>query len=213
MCQHISLGYSEESHSIYIPNGYQIPEFKKKNFEKRSFVLGAAGRFHEAKNYKMLFKSVAPILLTRKDIKLKVAGRNVDNENNIIKGYLKEFSIDSKQVELVGQQSDMKCFYESIDFFVLSSKTEGFPNVLAEAGGHGCIVFSTDVGDANLIVNDSKRIVAVNDSDSLTSVLLEYLSFTPDALTKISEDSAKYIRENYSIEVIVKRVIAIMEKF
>lgn len=209
MKQHIDFGYSKQNKSVYIPNGYDFLELPQRPFENKMLVLGAAGRFHEAKDYKTLFKAVAPILSKYVNICLKIAGRNVDNDNLTIKKYMDVFSINPSQVELLGQISDMPLFYSSIDFFILSSKTEGFPNVLAEAAGAGCITFSTDVGDAGLIINDEERLVNIGDAIAITRLLDCYINKSPEELRAISNQSANYIRANYSIASISKKIFSL----
>ena len=96
----------------------------------------------------------------------------------------------------------MPKFYREIDFFILSSKTEGFPNVLAEAGGAGCITFSTDVGDASKIINNEDRIVSVGDAAALTKILFRYLNKSGEELKEIAFCSAEFIRDTYSLKTV-----------
>lgn len=48
----------------------------------------------------------------------------------------------------------MPAFYQSLDAFLMTSITEGFPNVLVEAMASGLPCITTDVGDAKYIVED-----------------------------------------------------------
>ncbi|MEY8214920.1 MAG: glycosyltransferase, partial [Colwellia sp.] len=199
MKQHIAFGYSVQRKSIYIPNGYEFLELTPRKFKKETLVLGAARRFHDAKDYRTLFKAVAPILNKYEGIRLKVAGRDINNANVEITNYIDEFSIAPAQIDLLGQLNDMPSFYNSVDFFILSSKTEGFPNVLAEAAGYGCITFSTDAGDAGLIVNDEKRLVKIGGALAISKLLECYINKPSKELNMIANKSAYYIRETYSI--------------
>ncbi|MEH0760284.1 glycosyltransferase [Vibrio sp. 16] len=208
MHQHIEFGYGKASQCVYVPNGYQFEQFKQRHFEIGKLVIGAAGRFHEAKDYQTLFSAVAPILSQNENVSLRVAGRNMTMDNPVLVEYLMKFRIDSKQVELIGQQDDMVGFYHSVDFFILSSKTEGFPNVLAEASGYGCIAFSTRVGDAPEII-DSDRIVEIADASAMTQLLQKYIAKTPIELIEISQSSVDYIRKNYSINVISNKLFSL----
>jgi len=212
MQQHIKFGYSPKDKSVYIPNGYSFQENKLRTFKNNNVVIGAAGRFHDAKDYYTLFKSVAPILASNSSIKLKIAGRDVNSENKAIQNYMRELTINLKQVELLGQINNMPNFYRSVDFFVLSSKTEGFPNVLAEAAGYGCITFSTDVGDAQVILNDDKRLVPIGDSKALQDLLVQYIDKTAEELSEISKSASDFIRTTYSIDVISKRILSVGNK-
>lgn len=209
MTEHVEFGYSTKNKSIYIPNGYDLEDYQKRLFQKEQFVLGAAGRFHDAKDYMTLFKAVAPILNKYEKIQLKIAGRDVENSNVLIKSYIRECNIRPSQIQLLGQLNDMPTFYRSVDFFILSSRVEGFPNVLAEATGYGCVTFSTDVGDAGLIINDDARIVKIGDATALTKLLTVYLNKTPNELSSIANVGANHIRTNYSIESISEKLLSL----
>ncbi|KGJ89905.1 glycosyltransferase [Colwellia psychrerythraea] len=209
MQQHVEFGYSTIIKSVYIPNGYNFTKYQPRTFDDNNIVIGAAGRFHEAKDYYTLIKAVAPILKANANIKLRIAGRDVVNGNHTLTNYIKKESISFEQVELLGQISNMSEFYNSVDFFVLSSKTEGFPNVLAEAAGSGCITFSTDVGDASLIVNDEQRLAVIGDAYALENLLAKYINMPSGELVEISKKSAAFIRNTYSIEAISQKLLEI----
>ena len=59
-----------------------------------------------------------------------------------------------QQIVWAGERSDMVGVYNALDLLCLSSVSEGFPNVLAEAMACGKTVVTTDVGDARLILGD-----------------------------------------------------------
>lgn len=208
MHQHIEFGYGKASQCVYVPNGYQFERLKQRQFEVERLVIGAAGRFHDAKDYKTLFRAIAPVLQQNTGALLKIAGRDMTMNNPVLVEYMRDFGIETHQVELMGLQDDMVRFYHSVDFFILSSKTEGFPNVLAEASGYGCITFSTRVGDAPEII-DSSRIVEIADASALTQLLKKYITKTPSELLNISQSSADYVRNSYEIDVIANKLFSL----
>ena len=74
-------------------------------------------------------------------------------------------------VDLCGESTDMSSFYRSIDVLVLSSRTEGFPNVVAEAMSYGKPVITTDVGDAATIVGNAGWVVPPRSPEFLASAI------------------------------------------
>ncbi|WP_171323775.1 glycosyltransferase [Vibrio tubiashii] len=211
MQQHLAIGYGESNTSVYIPNGYDFKEYKRRTFDSEKFVFGAAGRFHDSKDYRTLFEAIAPILISNKSYRLKLAGRGMTPCNTVVIRFMEELLVPREQVDLLGEVDDMPSFYQSIDFFILSSKTEGFPNVLAEASGYGCIPFSTNVGDAELIIG-SERIVEIKNSRGLTLLLEEYLSKEPRELMHISQSTSKITQGMYDINIISSKFFSLGEK-
>lgn len=57
-------------------------------------------------------------------------------------------------------------YYQKSKVFVLSSRHEGFGNVLSEAAAFGCFIVSTDVGGAHLVSNNWKYGIKVEQENS-----------------------------------------------
>ena len=56
-------------------------------------------------------------------------------------GRKREFTKSNRAINNVGKRRDVFEWYAKSSIFVLSSQKEGFPNVLLEAMGSGCISF------------------------------------------------------------------------
>ncbi|ELP5730601.1 glycosyltransferase [Vibrio vulnificus] len=207
--QHEVFGYNTSEKSIYIPNGYVFSSIIERDYSKPHLTFGTAGRFHDAKDYKTLIKAIAPILDKNSEAKLKMCGREITEDNAELTEMLEQAGINSTQVILMGQQEDMTAFYNQIDVFILSSKTEGFPNVLAEAAAHGCAVFSTDVGDASVIVNNPTHIVPVADSIALTQAIENYLCLPSEQRAAIALATTHHVRSQFSISHIAEQFFAL----
>ncbi|WP_196387679.1 glycosyltransferase [Vibrio cidicii] len=207
--QHEAFGYNAPEKSIYIPNGYEFPPIIERCFSRTSLTFGAAGRFHDAKDYKTLIKAIVPILAKNPEATLKMCGRNITEDNAELTEMIEQAGINSTQVILMGLQEDMTAFYNQIDVFILSSKTEGFPNVLAEAAAHGCAVFSTDVGDASVIVNNPNHIVPIANSTALTQAIDNYLSLPSEQRKAIAFATTQHVRSQFSISHIAEQFFAL----
>lgn len=79
---------------------------------------------------------------------------------------IKEHQLENN-VLLLGQRDDVAEWMRAMDIFVLSSKAEGFPNVVCEAMASGVRCVVTDVGDAALIVGNEGVVVAPEDANAL----------------------------------------------
>ena len=194
-----------ETKSVYIPNGYNFDTFTPRSFNNSNLVIGAAGRFHDAKDYSTLF--LAAKLLKDKGVafELRICGRGMTFNNKELVALINVAGLDIAGVHLLGEVTDMTAFYNQVDIFVLSSKTEGFPNVLAESAAQGCAVFSTNVGDAPYIINNDEHIVAVKDSLALSECIYVFTQKSYEAQQSIAASTRQHVRDNFAIATIAKR--------
>lgn len=203
--QHEAFGYNDASKSVYIPNGYSFKLFNPRTFNKDILIIGAAGRFHDAKDYSTLFMAAKALKEKGLAFELRLCGRGMKPDNKELVMLINRAGLLLSDIDLLGEVTDMTSFYNQIDIFVLSSKTEGFPNVLAESAAQGCAVFSTNVGDASYIINNSEHIVAVKDPIALSESIFSFTQKKHEEQQCIVALTTEHVRNSFAIESIAKR--------
>lgn len=199
---------------IYIPNGVDVePNAKDLVSPKKDkeFTVGHVGRYHPDKNHKLFIESFTSFNKLHGNSKALMVGTGVSYHN---KRFQCEFSeLVNSSFELLGQvdsEIELSEIYKKMDCLVLSSITEGFPNVLIEAMSFGVPCISTDVGDAREIILDTGWIVPSEDQNALEKALEEayheYLDF-PEKWAARRARAYKRVVENYSIEKMCERYI------
>ena len=154
----ISYGYPRSKLEI-IPNGYDTsfmrpdPEARKKirrelSIPDECIAIGHIGRYHKIKNHRGLIRAFTAFHKDNPDSRLYMIGDGVA-ENAEISALIKELGIADAAIA-IGRRSDIKDVINAMDFTVLFSFGEAFPNVLAESMLCGKIAISSDAGDARL---------------------------------------------------------------
>lgn len=202
--QHEAFGYNKANKSVYIPNGYSFKMFTHRDFNKDIFIIGAAGRFHDAKDYLTLFMAAKRLKEKGLTFELRICGRGMKSDNKVLVELINRAGLDISDIQLLGEVADMTAFYNQVDIFVLSSKTEGFPNVLAESAAQGCAVFSTNVGDASYIVNNNDHIVAVKDPIALSNSIYSFTQKKHEVQQRIVAQTTAHVRNSFAIENVAK---------
>lgn len=107
-----------------------------------------------------------------------------------------------------GERADMPAVYNALDVCCLASRSEGFPNVLAEAMACGVPCASTAAGDAAEIVGDTGLVVPKRDPGALARGMLQMLR-EPGR----GEAARARILERYGLERLVERTVALLRGF
>lgn len=201
---------------IYIPNGINIDSSYLESIQLKKnekFTVGHVGRYDPAKNHALFISSFNSFNKHHPDSKCIMAGTGVSNENTIFRSRYKYLINDS--FILLGQidtREELSHVYKKMDCLVLSSITEGFPNVLIEAMSFGVPCISTDVGDAREIIADTGWIVPSEDQEALEEALTEayheYIDF-PEKWAARREKAYNRVVENYSIEKMCERYMSV----
>lgn len=216
---HHDVGY-DTSRMIVIPNGYDLdylrPDEKagKKirtelGIQPSAFVIGMVARFDPVKDHISLLRAFAKASQQKSDWKCLLVGKGLTNANEELCEVVNELDI-SDSVMLLGQRNDIPSIMNAMDLHVLSSLSEGFPNVLAEAMSCGVPCVSTDVGDAKKILLDGSDSCPIQDPETLAQLIInmehEFRNLPEDWQTRKANSTAKIARD-YSIEVMVRAYV------
>ena len=210
--RHKEIGFHDKF--IYIPNGVYIESNLKDLVspkKDKGFIVGHVGRYDPAKNHKLFIESFSRFNKRHSDSRTLMAGTGVSYDNVAFQNRFG--SLINHSFKLLGQIdgiAELPEVYKKMDCLVLSSITEGFPNVLIEAMSFGLPCISTDVGDAAEIIGDTGWIVPSEDQDALEKALEVAYRECNDFPEKWADRRARaYNRvvDNYSIEKMCERYI------
>lgn len=105
---------------------------------------------------------------------------------------------NNKNIEAVGEQSDVRPWLAASDAFVFPSYREGFPNVVIEAGAMGLPSIVTDINGSREIIIDGKNgtIIPPRDADALYQSMKTFLK-QPDKRTQMASNARPLVVSRY----------------
>ncbi|HLO69040.1 MAG TPA: glycosyltransferase family 4 protein [Holophaga sp.] len=123
-----------------IPNPVLPPGPDLPAAETRPRIIGA-GRLTSYKGFDLLLEAFARVANRHPEWRLDLLGEGP--ERSALEAQARELGLGGR-VRLMGNRSDITAQMRGADIFVLSSRAEGFPNVLCEAMAAGVAVVSFD---------------------------------------------------------------------
>ena len=213
---HRDIGYTA-SKLMVIPNGYDLSKFAIDEqagsglrdllgIPEKTFLIGTVGRYDPSKDHHNLFSALTELKSFGIDFQCYLVGRGLTNENEKLMSEINELEL-TDNVVLAGQRTDISTVMNALDLHVLSSSSEGFPNVLAEAMACGTPAVSTAVGDAADIVGDSKLLCPPCDPQALGGLIRamhKEWAEKPDLWARRKARCVEHIKNNFSIERMVE---------
>ena len=146
-----------------------------------SKLILAVGTKPFQKGFDLLLQAVAPLLETEPDWTLAVLG--VDREK-LMRQCSESDQVSVRKdlllnrVRALGEVGNPAAWYDAAEIFALSSRFEGFPNVLVEAMAHGCasVAFTCPTGPAEIIEHQrTGLLVSPGDVSALSSAIRELM--------------------------------------
>ena len=120
-----------------------------------------------------------------------------------------KYPTNNKNIIFLGQQSNIHNLMKMFDLLCLSSKAEGFPNVIGEAMSSGIPCVTTDVGDAKDIVGETGWVSPPSDPVSLANCLDNALKNRHKQLRVYGKIARKKIINQFSIEEVKNQYISL----
>lgn len=206
--QHTKYGFAENNAAV-VPNGFILPEAPQPR-SGPARVFGLAARFHPQKDFETFFQAFAIARNAVPELQARIAGDGNTADNPDLRALIARHNLPEGSVTLCGDLHDMSGFYDSVDLLVLSSRTEGFPNVIAEAMSFGRPVVTTNVGDAARIVGDVGYVVPARDAQALAQAMIDAASWSPEDYAARSRNARERIAGNYSLAAIARAYDAVL---
>jgi glycosyltransferase involved in cell wall biosynthesis len=176
---------------------HQFVNPNKDLVNNKPFIL-SVGRLSYEKGFDLLIDAYSHLQMP--DVDLLISGEGPEREN--LEKQIENLNLTGK-VKLIGFKSNLQDYYAQTEVFVLSSRNEGYPNVLVEAMGMGCACVAVDCEfGPSEIINNGINGLLVNQQDGLAlSEAIDKILNNSSLKRKFSE-KAKLINETNSIEKI-----------
>jgi glycosyltransferase involved in cell wall biosynthesis len=157
----------------------------------RPFML-AAGRLVQQKGFDLLIHAFADVARTRPELNLVIAGEGP--EAPTLKRLAAEMGV-AERVFFPGRVRELPGFMKEATGFVLSSRYEGFPNVLLEALASGLPVIATDCpgGPREILCDGAYGLLVSNESVRGLGEAMIRLASDADLRERLSRTASKAI--------------------
>ena len=175
---HERLGYRPPRWRV-IANGLDVDRFRPREGERSAiraelglndecFAVGMCARVDPMKDHVTFVKAAAIFAKTAPESRFVLIGAGTDEPGSALDGAIAASDIADRFVRL-GQRQDVHRLTAALDIATLSSISEAFSNVLAEAMACAVPCAATDVGDNATILGDTGLIVQPRDAVALAA--------------------------------------------
>lgn len=178
---HAKLGYAAANVEI-IPNGYDAEDLfpddavrratrEGLNVGKETFLLGSITRWDVYKDIPVLLRALRMVHDGGVRLKCLLVGHLLDLRNEQLVHAIEEAGCGDIIIPL--GRRDVRDLARAMDLHILASRSEGFPNVVAETMLSGTPNAVSNVGDAALITGETGWIVPPREPERLAEAIKE----------------------------------------
>jgi glycosyltransferase involved in cell wall biosynthesis len=209
---HSLAGYRADR-MVVVPNGVDTNTFRPNPAARRAVraelgipeaekVVGFVGRMNPLKHPENFLDAAALLTVRHPELHFVMAGKGFTRDDPTLVEAVARLGL-SEALHLLGPRLDVPQLMNAFDIFVLSSRVEGLPNVVAEAMASGVPCVVTDVGDARLMVGGTGTAVPAEDAAAL-ALAIEFLVTNPTTLRGLGVEARARAVQVYGIEAAVQ---------
>jgi glycosyltransferase involved in cell wall biosynthesis len=219
--QHERLGYAAERARL-LPNGFDAQRFRpdpgargrlrlRIGAPQSARVVGMVARFHPMKDHANFLASMARLLPDDPLLHVVLAGTGVVASNRAFARLLPSERWGAR-IHALGEESDVASLLAGLDVCALSSRSEGFPNVVGEALACAVPCVVTDFGDAAEVLGEAGEVVAPGDPLAFALAVRRLLDLKPEVRVELGHAGRERILRDYAIESVARRYEALYEE-
>jgi glycosyltransferase involved in cell wall biosynthesis len=169
-------------------------------------LVGIVGRLAAIKDHQSFLQAAALVGDARPDVTFVVAG------DGALRPGLESQALHllGDRVRFLGWVTDLPLLYGALDLVVLTSRNEGTPVALIEAGAAGLPAVATDVGGVPDVVRDGVTgfVVAPGQPEAIAARVLALLEH-PETAASMGEAAREWVRCRFAAERLVEDLTAL----
>ena len=208
---HLAAGMVGVDKTAVVPNGIDVDTWRPDAAARTDLrrVLGiadeflwlAVGRLEAVKDFPALLQAMARI---PERARLVILGEGpLRPELTTLASALRL----EQRVRFIGFEQNVKRWMQAADGFVLSSRYEGLPMVLLEAGACGLPAIATDVaGTREVVVNGMNGWrPKAGDADALSNAMAKLMEMPAELRHAMGERARQNVAEQFSLDAVLDR--------
>ena len=169
-------------------------------------LIGIVGRLAAIKDHQCFLQAAARVAAAHPEAQFVVAGDG---------GLRSELEVQAKallgeRIHFLGWVTDLPLLYGALDLVVLTSRNEGTPVALIEAGAAGLAAVATDVGGVPDVVRDGQTgfVVPAGDAEAIADRVITLLE-QPDRAAAMGTAARDWVRARFAAERLVEDLTAL----
>lgn len=210
------LGINQEQTGV-IPNAVDTTHFTEATDEevsafRREFAIpdasplvGSVFRINEVKRPKLWLEIAAAVAARRPDARFLLVG---DGDIEAVRAQAQDLGIAERLI-LTGRRRDVAVALKAMSCFLLTSRVEGFPNVLLEAQLAGLRVVTSKVGGAVETFADPNLSGYAVDSQDVGAYAQKILDVLDDhvLLARCRTELPQAVRQRFAFDTMINRTL------
>ncbi|TAN28944.1 MAG: glycosyltransferase [Castellaniella sp.] len=212
---HQGWGYRADR-MLVVPNGYDLSVWhpdaddgarwrSQWGVAHDTVLLGSVARWNPQKDHANLLAAVGLVVRRYPALRCVLIGLGMSRDNASLIELARHYGLLDHLIFL-GRRDDVPSLMRALDVHVLSSKAEGFPNVVSEAMASGVACAVTDAGDAADIVAGHGWVAPVQDAAALAGAIEQAIAAAKGPeWASLSEAARASVARRYSLQSMVDR--------
>jgi glycosyltransferase involved in cell wall biosynthesis len=173
-------------------------------------LIGMAARFHPVKDLPTFLAAARLIIDAHPRARLLLFGQGMAADNAALTRMIASHRLEQSVLRL-GFQENVARVFAALDVHVLSSRAEGFGNVLVEAMACGVPCAATDVGESRMIIGDTGRIVPPHTPAALAAAVRELIDLPRAAMDALRVRARRRVTDHFTLQSTLERYAELYE--
>jgi glycosyltransferase involved in cell wall biosynthesis len=206
---HDAIGYHPRRWEL-IPNGVDTQRFRPDPTARQALrselglkanilLVGYVARFDPMKDHAAFFQAARQLVDAHPDVRFVLCGGGITWDNLALVSMIEALEL-RPWIHLLGPRQDVERVTAALDLATSASRSEGFPNTIAEAMACAVPCAATDVGDSAEIIAETGVLVPSDDATGLAAGWAKLIEMGDDSRERMGAAARERIVANFSLQ-------------